>query len=217
MCNPIKKRNNSSQAGFTLIEIAIGLILMGLVLIPSITLYMDFKKNKDWIKTEEHIRAVESKVGGFNSNYGRYPCPASMTAIRGAANYGFELANCLTSAPAAGTCAGGICAYNNGGSVVLVGAVPFKNLNLLEEQAYDAYNMKFSYAVTLDLTDTSTFTVNGGAIGIVSADDTTRSALGIPDSAHYIVISHGPNRAGAFSATTVQIPCTDGSAVEQEN
>lgn len=217
MCNPIKKRNNSSQAGFTLIEIAIGLILMGLVLIPSITLYMDFKKNKDWIKTEEHIRAVESKVGGFNSNYGRYPCPASMTAVRGAANYGFELANCLTNAPATGTCAGGICAYNNGGSVVLVGAVPFKNLNLLEEQAYDAYNMKFSYAVTLDLTDTSTFTVNGGAIGIVSADDTTRSALGIPDSAHYIVISHGPNRAGAFSATTVQIPCTDGSAVEQEN
>lgn len=213
------KCNKSSEAGFTLIEIAIGIIIIGLILIPSITLYKDFQKNKDWLVTEHNKNAVESAIGGFSSNYGRYPCPSSMTAARGDADYGFELANCQTSVPATGTCFDGICAYAspNASLIVLVGALPYKNLNLLEDQAYDGQRMKFTYAVTLNLTETATFSVDGGAVGIVKSDDILNSAIGTPNTAHYAVVSHGPNKAGAFSATTVQIPCTEGSTVEQEN
>lgn len=218
MCSSLKKMKNN-QSGFTLIELAIGIIIIGLILIPAITLYKDFSKNADWTETEENKSSVETEIGGFASNFGRYPCPASMTAARGDVDYGFELANCQTSAPAAGSCSGGICAYTspNAGRIVLVGALPFKNLNLLEEQAYDGQSMKFTYAVTFNLTDTSTFAVNDGAIGIVSAEDLSQSVITTPNTAHYVVVSHGPNKAGAFSSTNAQIPCTEGSLAEEEN
>ncbi len=212
-------KTDKKEAGFTLIEVAIGLIILGLILIPSLTLYLDFAKDADWQVTEDNRDAIQRELSGFNASFGRFPCPASSTAARGAANYGFELANCQTSVPPVGTCANGICAYAspNAGQIVLVGSLPFKNLGLFERQAYDGYNTKFTYAVTLNSTLTSTFSSNGGAVGIVKASDITLSAIVNPNTAHFVVISHGPNKAGAFTESAAQIPCMEGSLAEQEN
>ncbi len=210
-----------NQSGFTLIEIAIGMIIIGLLLIPTIAMYKDFRQNADWTKTERHKDAIITELGGFNASFGRYPCPARTTAVRGANRYGFEVTDCHISPPAAGTCSPGtgLCAYAspNGGKLVVVGTLPFKDLNLLEDEAYDGYNTKFTYAVTLDLTDSATYNVNGGAVGIAKSSDLTQSAITNPNTAHYAVISHGANKAGAYVASTAQIPCSQGSTAEQEN
>lgn len=215
----IKKHNKKSAAGFTLIEIAISLILLGLIIIPALSIYQNFVEESDFEETQQSASVIINELSSFNATYGRLPCPASITDVRGDATYGFELANCQAAAPALNTCSNGICAYAslNPGRIVLVGAVPFKDLNIFEEQTYDHYGSKLTYAVTLNQTDTATYATNGGGISIVSSSNMAQSQITPPNSAHYIIISHGENKAGAYSPSAAQVSCMNGSLTEQEN
>ncbi len=205
----------NSASGFTLIELAIAILLIGLVVAPAVTLYHQYKVEKDWDTTEESLDNVLLSVGGYRSVYGRYPCPAPSTDVPGDVGYGHE--DCATT-PVIGTCANGICRYasNIAGKEVLVGTLPFKTLNLQESESFDRYLNRFTYAVTRDLTDNTTFDLAGGGIGIVDLNGD--SILQPDDTAHFTVISHGPNKIGAISRNgVIGSACTNGSALEQEN
>ncbi len=212
MRNTIKKYNN--KQGFTLLEIAIVLVLIGLVLAPAIAIYKNYRIDKDWTETEEKLDIAVNELGGFRSIYSRYPCPASQTAVPGDANYGFE--DC--SINPAGSCINGICTYssNISGQFVLVGALPFKTLNLQESESYDTQLNRFKYAVTRDLTVSSTFTMSGGGIGII--DKTGASIIDLEDTAHFVILSHGPNKISGYTRAGLQSAiCTTSPALEQEN
>ncbi len=211
--------SNEHQSGFTLIEIALVLLLVGLIMTPAIQMYHQYRVNKDWNETEYNIDDIKFAIGGFRNVYGRYPCPASVTAVPGDIDYGHELSNCQTSAPAPGTCSGGICTYSNGSGVnILVGTVPFKILNLTEKQAYDSSLSRITYAVTLPLTSNTTYNSNGGGINIVDKNNPAQSLVSPPNSAHFVIISHGKNKYGAYTrAGIISENCTLGSLAEQEN
>ncbi len=211
MRNTIKKQNNN---GFTLLEIAIVMVLIGLVIAPAIALYQNYRIDKDWTETEEKLNIAVNELGGFRSIYSRYPCPASQTAMPGDANYGFE--DC--SINSAGSCVNGVCTYssNIAGQFVTVGALPFKTLNLQESESYDTRLNRFRYAVTRDLTVSSTFTMSGGGIGII--DKTGTSIIDQPDTGHFVIISHGDNKIGGYTRAGLQSAiCTAAPTDEQEN
>ncbi len=224
MCKPMKNRTtkfrSSLEAGFTLVEIAMVLVIVGLIMAPAIHMYHQYRVDKDWDTTEENIDIVDVEIGGFRSVFGRYPCPGSLTAVPGDATYGHELADCRTTAPAPGNCVNGICTYTNlvSGENVIVGAVPFKTLNLQETESYNSSLSRFTYAVTADLTSNTTFTNGGGGISVVDKNDSSKSLV-TPDSrAHFVLISHGRNQAGAFTRNGVLAStCALGSLAEQEN
>lgn len=213
MRRALKTQKNIS--GFTLIEIAISLVLIGLVIAPAASLYHQYRVEKDWEDTEERIDLVLDAIGGYRSIYGRYPCPSPSSAAPGDVEYGHE--DCATN-PVLGTCANGICRYasNIAPKEVLSGNIPFKTLNLQENDVFDRYLSRFDYAVTRELTDTTTFNMSQGGIGVVDLNND--SILGVDDTAHFIVISHGPNKIGGVSrAGVVGLACTNGSTQEQEN
>lgn len=210
MCNAI----NKNEFGFSLLELAIVLVLVGLVLAPAISLYQNYRIDKDWTETEENIDEVMNSIGGFRSVYSRYPCPASQTAIPGSLNYGLE--DCSVHSP--GTCINGICTYssNIAGQVVVVGALPFKIINIQESESYDKSLNRFTYAVTRGLTDSSTFSMSDGGIGIV--DKTGASIIDPPDRGHFVVLSHGSNKIGGYTRAGVQgFACASGTSLEREN
>ena len=210
---------SEKQSGFTLIEIAIVLLLLGLILTPAVQMYHQYRIDKDWDETEEDIDDIKISLGSFRNVYGRYPCPASITAAPGDIDYGHELANCLTTAPAPGACSGGICTYTSlSGANIAVGTIPFKILNLTEKQAYDSSLGRITYAVTLPLTTNTTFTPNGGGISIVDKNNPTESLISPADKAHFVIISHGKNQSGSYTrAGVISQNCTTGSLAEQEN
>ena len=220
MRNPLNKSNIHSNKGFSLIEIAIVLLIVGLVLTPAINMYHQYRVDKDWEETNDNIELAALELGGFRAITGRFPCPASATAVPGDLEYGHELADCLTTAPAVNTCNDGICRYNNAtsGLDVIVGTLPFKTLNLQESESFDSSMGRLSYAVTANLTDNVTFDVNGGGISVVDKLDPSLSLISPEASAHFIVISHGHNKAGAYSREGVLInACGNAPLIEQEN
>ena len=97
---------------------------------------------------------------------------------------------------------------------VRVGAVPFRELNIDEDEVYDAQRNRLLYVVTESLLDTATFNDAMGAVDIL--DEQNQSMITPAASLHYLVLSHGKNSGGAYGLYGTQTaPCPAGTLEEQ--
>lgn len=91
------KNTNSTQAqaGFSLVEMAIVLAIVGLLLsglLPTISSQIEQQRRNE---TRKQMDEIKEALLGFAIINGRLPCPAT-TADPGNANYGVEDASCPT-------------------------------------------------------------------------------------------------------------------------
>ncbi len=218
----------NSISGYTLIEGAIVILLVGIFIGTFFAVYTLHIENKKMIQTETSLSQLTAAIGNFRAQYGRYPCPASLTAPINNPQYGREAATgCADEAEVAiGACdmadpAVGYCVERSARQIdtdgvggpdtfprVRRGAIPFKNLNIPEEYTYDGHGNRIVYAVTERLAVTATFQLDHGGIDIVDDATPPGSVLFAPDVAHFLVLSPGENGAGAYSNSGVQVqPC----------
>jgi prepilin-type N-terminal cleavage/methylation domain-containing protein len=92
------KSNQSSQSGFTLLEMAISIMIVGIVLAMAGQGYSLYVENKANLKTRQAITNVTMALSAFKNIRGRYPCPAPLKEARTSANYGHEI-DCSGSPP----------------------------------------------------------------------------------------------------------------------
>ncbi|GJL85894.1 MAG: hypothetical protein DHS20C02_16690 [Micavibrio sp.] len=226
------------RSGYTLIEMAIVMIVAGVMIGAFISVYDVFIQNRKVIETEISLSEVTVAIGNFRAQYGRYPCPASLTAPRGTPEYGNESDdNCLDfTEVTTGTCDlapdKGYCVeqseraidHDDDGTIdhfprVRRGAIPFRNLNIAEEFAYDGYGNRLTYVVTERLAFADTFNVSHGGISIV--DDTAgvgQSLLEEEGSGHFLILSPGENNAGAYNNNGVLVAaCPPATTSEGKN
>lgn len=198
--------------GYTLIEFAVILIIMGVLAVPAAALYANYTKSQRLEQTDRSITRAKSALGGFRALYGRYPCPASATAVRGDPDYGYE--DCSGVAPAV------ITANSNNPALtatpeIMIGALPFRTLGIDEKDSHDGRNNRLSYAVTGILTNDASFTMGGGGISII--DQNNNTIITPEHTAHFIVISHGENGLGARTRAGVVSGICPAAALEGEN
>lgn len=205
--------------GYTLIELAIAIVIIGIILVPFSPLYTLYKKNIALETTKTNVAAVANALGNFRSLYGRYPCPASLSLTRSSPDYGREIndGDCQDSTILDGTFVKtslGTIDFDPTAGVSLqtqpirIGAVPFRQLNLEENDAYDAYGNRILYIVTQRLAEDSTFDPANGGISLLN--DAGDSAVTPPDSVHFIVLSTGPDGLGAFTQSGLHEICPTG-------
>lgn len=211
---PSCKRAKSDR-GFTLIEIAVSMMVIGLLIAPAIAAYNLYIEQQKIEHTKTALDRSSSFLSGFLDAYGRYPCPAPMDKDVGDPEYGYE--DCTATSP-------GIITAQSArmpplaNPNVLIGSIPFRTLNLDQDDAMDGYHSRLTYAVTEGLTDSDSYFVNEGGIGVRSNAGGGDSAISPENSAHFVIISHGKNGFGAITETGVPSGnCASGSALEQEN
>lgn len=217
MCSTI--RNN--EKGFTLVEIAIVIVILGILIGAAAPIYGLYLKNKAYEGTKEDITTIAAALGAFRAANGRYPCPAPLNIDRVNPAYGHEDCSAM-SAISPGNCSAGFCVEQSvrtdiANRRVRVGAVPFRALALTEDQAYDGYDNRITYAVTEGLMDDATFDPDEGGIGIQNNAATPESMIDPENSAHFIVFSHGLNGAGAYTRAGVLASACPASGPESEN
>lgn len=220
--------------GFTLIEMAVVIIVMGIIIIPLFKLYEQYIIRQRLEVTRDHIMRASSEIAFFfNSEY-RYPCPANRALAANDPAFGTEFdANCNPAAAglSIGNCTpdGGLCLVpgarlvNGVAAPVLIGALPVRSMKLrngsqlADNTASDGWGAQMTYAVTLSQTDDATFNLFNGSIA--AQDEFGQPTAGINNDAHYAVISHGSDQRGAFGpGGTLISPCaTAGTARDHEN
>jgi prepilin-type N-terminal cleavage/methylation domain-containing protein len=206
MINPTR----FSSRGFTLVEMAMVMMIIGLLLgglIIPLSAQMDQRRATDTLKTLSEIREA---LFGYALINGQLPCPAKPTIATGDTDAG--ITDCtLTS-----------------------GVVPWATLGTDET---DAWGNRFTYRVDDIYTDSialktygsgcsppttpatdpsqSSFALCSTGSYTVYSDDaaTTTTALYIPA----IIISHGKNSGGAYTQTGEQILPHSSNTGEADN
>jgi prepilin-type N-terminal cleavage/methylation domain-containing protein len=194
----------ASKNGFTLVEMAIVLMIVGLLLgglLVPLSAQMDQRNISD---TQKAMSEIKEALIGYALANGRLPCPAKPTIATGTTNAG--VADCTLT----------------------TGVVPWATLGVNET---DAWGDRYTYRVTSDFTDAISNSTYGGctpspiptqasfglcSVGNLNVLSAASGGVTISGSVPAVVISHGKNRAGAYTPQGTQV-AVGSNADEQEN
>ena len=187
------KQKKTFQSGFTLIETAIVMIILGVLTASLIQIYNTYRTNKIERENQQIFDSVHSALSAYGVAEEEYPCPANPALPPGDFNFGKQ--DC-SIAPVGG---------------VLIGALPVYERNLPFKMAADVYGGKYTYAVTEALT-----TALGAPGAIIIHDE--GGNLFTADPVPFVIVSHGPDRKGARLLNGNAAPTACGAtALDSEN
>lgn len=205
---------SKSTSGFTLVEIALVVIIAGLVTGAAFDLYKAHRADQDDQVTRENIDLAHEALNEFFALHGRYPCPANPGLSPTDPDYGEEVCR---NYGAGDPCPAGLFCTEvgsrdaNGNSTpdpVAIGALPAKTIrNLINavpitpRHMVDGYDSKFTYAVSELMTE-QTYSLlmpaNSQLGAIDLRDENNRTVIEPEKSIHFVILSHGRNRKGAY-------------------
>lgn len=199
--------------GFTLVEIAIVLVIVGLLLgglLMPLAAQVEVQRR---VETEKAMEQIKEALMGFAMVNGRLPCPANPTTPTSVAGAGVERA---TPPPPPGVPACGAAGNE-------YGVLPWVTLGVNE---LDAWGRRFTYRVTSSYADapsnppgtvappvTCLVIPTNASFALCSDGDmlvTNGPALGnviVAQTIPAVVVSHGKNGNGAYLPSGIQMPC----------
>jgi len=213
-----QERIFSGQGGFTLLEMMVVIVIIGIftaALSSLATQYLLEKRKNQLDGTMSEIRSALTRyisddpaipppgvVPPGPNDPVRYPCPASLSAVPGGANFGTEIP-CPPAGPlvvGSQIGASGVwVAQGSNGQIVLVGAVPTSTLGIASSNMIDPYKNRLTYAVSWDVVQVDALANPvQGAITVVDGNDAQ-----ITNTAAFTIISHGVDGTGSYTASGV--------------
>jgi prepilin-type N-terminal cleavage/methylation domain-containing protein len=207
-----QRLKNQYRRGFTLLELAIVMAIIGVIVASGISLGLSRTEAARISSTEAKLDRIEEALGAYLVMNGFLPCPAVGSTAKTVATFGVaEAAGCAST-----TCTGGGC-----GTDLKVGVVPVRTLNLSDDYMFDGWGRRITYAVhrkaTLsraDFADTSA--------GIITIQNYAQTS-NLSTDALLILMSHGNNGHGAwpesgqFSGTQNRVTAGVTAGPETEN
>lgn len=230
MPNSLKNKKNS---GFTLVELALVLVIAGMLLSLAASVgaaRIDGQRIKD---TNARMNFIMAAIKQYVRNYKHLPCPAAITgatSLETSTSFGFGAGTNIDDTPT-GNCT----ATAFGANTIEIGAVPVRELGISPAVTVDGWGNRIVYAVDEDLTyvdrdiDPITTTpcgTNGGIVGGGYTDFATAGTLdvtltdgttSITTAAAVLLMSHGPNGIGAYFASSGTKSTATSTAGEAEN
>jgi prepilin-type N-terminal cleavage/methylation domain-containing protein len=230
-CIPPKSRS----FGFTLVEMAMVLLIIGLILgglLPTISTQQEQQRINE---TRKELSEIQQALIGFAVINGRLPCPAQASLASDQPNAGMETSKgntcgCLSASGSNDTVA------NAGASNVactntsVTGVIPWVTLGIRET---DAWDHRFTYRVATRFADQIAAGTTDCAPALSTPPLASSFALcspGVPDVVSAasggvavatdvpgIVVSHGKNGLGAYRSDGSQIPGATGDEAENSD
>jgi prepilin-type N-terminal cleavage/methylation domain-containing protein len=214
MRQPRQPAQRYKKGGFTLLELAIVLAVLGLLLGGGSLLLQPMLDNNRRNETKARLKVIEDALTVYAAQNFDLPCPSNPALGPSSASNGAEGSSCS--------------------SVMEFGGVPWRAMGLSEADVLDGWGRRISYAVTSDLAVASGGPLNCPSLGFGAtppginqgrlenrgANDAaippSGNAAG-PAKAAYVLISHGENGSGAFLPSGQRLPDGPASATEIAN
>ncbi|MFN3700995.1 MAG: type II secretion system protein [Alphaproteobacteria bacterium] len=226
-----KNKLNNNQKGLTLLEVALAMLVFGLIITPLIMIYNINYAQQQLNVSRGNLNHVRDNVNMFVVSNNRYPKPAPLNLGPNDIGYGEEFtfpAGCINDVS---TCAAdlvcpsniasegpptnGVCITDTPGDPVLIGAVPFNALKIDQSRTLDAWSNKIIYAVSALQTEVATYEDTGnGAIQLQGINPAVTPLTVVPlaifTNMDMVLVSTGPNGIGGYTAEGALIgECVD--------
>lgn len=195
-----------SEDGFSLLEMAIVLMILGVLGGTSLHLLSAFNLRQARLKTKENQEYALQAIAAFVEHHHRFPCPADPKMI--GADYGLE--------PRERRCPG----------MQAEGILPFRTLGISEQFAKDGFKHWMTYVVEPNLADKDHSqhirSISGRLIKVqnhLNAPVLVDHSIANPNFIALVMISHGIKGEGAFmgSGRSGRIPLSSASPATREN
>ncbi len=197
------------KRAFSLIELSIVIVIISIFAAGTLSYLTNNSNNEKMLITEYRMRELYKTLGRYLLSIGKLPCPASLSKIITVdSDYGSEIGS--------GSNCDGAGVYANGSNLVY-GMFPTKAIAIASEFAEDGFGNRFTYIVDKRFANTAAdFEANGGTITVQNklTDGTTSTAV---TDAIFVIISHGPNKAGAFNSKSSSQNTRSSDADEMNN
>lgn len=185
--------------GFTLVELAISLAVIGLLL-GMLVVPLNAQLDQQRIgETNKQLQLINEAILGFAVATGRLPCPALAATPATTAGAGLEAGGCAGAPP----------------PTAIEGVVPWATLGTPET---DAWGRRFTYRVTSEFANTpaggmqSTFTLTDN--GVITI---TNGSVDIATAVAAVVVSHGKNGLGGYRNDGTQVAGAAGDELSNSN
>jgi prepilin-type N-terminal cleavage/methylation domain-containing protein len=197
------------QNGFTLVEMAIVLLIVGLLLGGMLVPLSAQIEQRNISDTQKALSEIKEAIIGYALANGKLPCPADPSVATGLTNAGISRTTCTTASNS-------------------TGVLPWATLGLSET---DAWGRRYTYRITSDFADAIGSSTYGGctpspiptlaSFGLCSSGNlnvlsAASGGVTIAGNVPAVIISHGKNWAGAYTPQGTQL-AVGSNADEQEN
>jgi prepilin-type N-terminal cleavage/methylation domain-containing protein len=196
------------QAGFTLVELAVAIFIIGMIASMAIGAINAQIMNAYIRTTQSNQGAIKDALIAYIAKNKRLPCPAVDTTGAEGRQMASLPSNCMT----------------------YYGLVPYTELGLSKTVAMDGWNNFFSYGVSWQWTATynaippdnhstsnSALSFNVGVPGIVTVNDRDQASgnpITISSNAAAIIVSQGSDGYGAYTPKGTIMDSTNAGADE---
>lgn len=165
MGRPTAERHAARLGGFTLVEIAVVIVILGLLLamIAGVAAALVGQQRRE--ATRQRMAGVETALALFVSQNKRLPCPADGRVAGNVAGAGLELRN---------TAGAGSCEVVGGtANSQTHGVVPWRSLGLAEPDVTDGWGSRLTYRVAPELATNDSMDLTacdpGGALALAGS------------------------------------------------
>jgi prepilin-type N-terminal cleavage/methylation domain-containing protein len=194
----MKMRSHSfPEAGFSLVELSVVLVIMSVVLGSVLSLATTKSKEAKLKETQEIMKKVSEALAAYVAENNRIPCPSNGSVSQNNIAFGKEVEDC---------------SVNPGG-------VPTKTLEIADDYAYDAWRRRITYYIAPPCSDNDSFIDSSLCPSASGITVKSAAASAITSTAVYVMVSHGQNGYGAWSHNggKKKIATTAASPEELEN
>jgi len=202
--------------GFTLIELSIVLLIVGLIIAGAAQAFNLYITHKRFQETQTNLGQIHQALANFLGENGRLPCPAPLDAPANTPAYGNE--DCSTSSGSIRVPGARDTAADANAAVdpILIGTIPTRTLSLPDYKMTDGYRHRFQYAVSESMTASFTYDKNYGVLNLIDAA-TPPNPVGAPNAGTYVVYSLGQRGLGGYSVNGVLGEACDLASKDAEN
>ncbi len=152
------KKLSNKLLGFTLVEMTVVLVIIGLLLAGLLVPLREGIKQERRVETEDELKNIEEALYGFAVTNGRLPCPDCRAGVGFCPGAGNTLNDGVEDL------IGSDCAVDPvaaGGNNILEGNIPWATIGV---EQFDAWESWYTYAVmdyVADIVPNGTFGING--------------------------------------------------------